>query len=94
MPHPSPLPFPLSAGPFRYSEAKEAGIPRSRLGAADIDHPHHGVYVPAGAVDLVSRCEQLVLVLGEHAWFSHLTAARSGGCRCRSPGRPQSRCMC
>ena len=79
MPQPSPLPFPLSAGPFRYSEAREAGLARSRLRAGDIEHPHHGLYVPSSIDDLVSRCEQLVPLLGEHAWFSHLTAARLWG---------------
>lgn len=80
MPQPtSPLPFPLSGGPFRYSEAKVAGIGRGRLRADDIDHPHHGLYAPTAADDIVTRCENLVPLLGEHAWFSHLTAARLWG---------------
>lgn len=80
MPEPSPLPYPLSLGPFRYSEAARAGVPRSRLRAADLDRPHRGLYVPSDeAADVVARCEQLVPLLGEHTWFSHLTAARLWG---------------
>ena len=76
---PSPLPFPLSGGPFRYSEAKVAGIGRGRLRADDIDHTHHGLYAPTAGDDIVARCENLAPLLGEHAWFSHLTAARLWG---------------
>lgn len=77
--HPSPLPFPLSEGPFRYSEAQRAGVGRRRLRADDIEHPHHGLYAPLGVDDIVARCEALVPLLGEHCWFSHLTAARLWG---------------
>lgn len=80
MPQPPPLPYPLPLGPFRYAEAARAGVARSRLRARDLSHPHHGLYAPAIAdVDLVARCERLVPLLGEHAWFSHLTAARLWG---------------
>lgn len=84
MPKPPPLPYPLPLGPFRYREAARAGVARSRLRAGDLRHPHHGLYVPSIAeaeaeTDVVTRCEQLVPLLGEHAWFSHLTAARLWG---------------
>lgn len=74
------LPEPLSFGPFRYAEAVAAGVPRSRLRRRDIHRPHRGLYVPTGqAGDVVDRCESLVPLLGEHHWFSHLTAARLWG---------------
>jgi hypothetical protein len=76
---PSPLPFPFSGAPFRYAEARAAGIGRARLRRDDVDHPHHGLYTPTAVGDIVSRCESLVPLLGEHAWFSHLTAARLWG---------------
>jgi hypothetical protein len=80
MPRSTPLPFPLSLGPFRYAEALNAGVARSRLRAADVRHPHHGLYVPSTAEsDLVAMCEELIPLLGEHTWFSHLTAARLWG---------------
>ena len=77
MPQPSPLPYPLSLGPFAYAEAARAGVARSRLRAADVRHPHHGVYVPwARDPDVMERCEHLVPLFGEHTWVSHLTGAR------------------
>lgn len=89
MPRPTPLPFPLSLGPFRYAEARGAGVARSRLRAPDVSHPHHGVYVPAPPeADVISVCEQLLPLLGEHAWFSHLTAARLWGMPLPFPWTP------
>lgn len=92
MPRDSPLPHPLSLGPFRYEQAAIAGVSRSRLRASDILHPHHGLYVPwQGDADLVTRCEHLVPLLGEQHWFSHLTAARLWGMPVPtrwSPGEP------
>lgn len=80
MRNPSPLPHPLPVGPFRYAEAKAAGVARSRLRAADLVHAHHGLYAPGtGETGITAACERLVPLLGEHQWFSHLTAARLWG---------------
>jgi hypothetical protein len=78
---PGPLPEPLGFGPFRFGEAVAAGVPRSRLGAPDVRHPHHGLYVPRAGREpgVIERCEWLVTLLGEHQWFSHGTAARIYG---------------
>lgn len=72
----SPLPNPLGLGPFSFTEARNAGVARSRLRAPGIAHPHHGLYTVEGHDDLLSRCRALLPLLGEDHWFSHLTAAR------------------
>lgn len=72
-----PLPDPLPLGPFRFGEARAFGVGRHRLRQDDIAHPHHGLYVPAdGPQTLRDRCERALPLLGEHRWYSHLTAAR------------------
>ncbi|MFT4135680.1 hypothetical protein [Microbacterium sp.] len=75
---PRPLPDPLRFGPFRRPEAVAAGITWRRLRAADVAHPHQGLYAPAvgGADDVRARCERAMPLLGERRMFSHLTAAR------------------
>ena len=80
MPSSTPLPEPLTWGPFRFGEAMRLGVPRSRLRAADVSRPHHGVYNQASQfTDLVDRCGALRPLLGPYQWFSHLTAARLWG---------------
>jgi hypothetical protein len=78
---PEPLPEDFTWGPFRYREAAEVGIPRSRLRQKDVIHAHHGIYVAAaaGPRNIVERCETLLPLLGERRWFSHGTAARLWG---------------
>jgi hypothetical protein len=77
--HRSPLPPNFALGPFTSAEARAGGVPRSRLSAADINHPHHGVFRAGAPTDLLQRCEALLPVLGPDTWFSHLTAARLWG---------------
>lgn len=86
----APLPFPLSLGPFAFAEATAAGVARSRLGAVDVRHPHHDVYVPAGGdvPSLRERCDALRATLGEYHVFSHLTAARLWGIPLPFPEAP------
>lgn len=68
---------PLQIGlPIASRELRGAGIPRSRVRAADVTHPYHGVHVIGGeAVGLRQRCEALLTVLPAGAAFSHTTGA-------------------
>ncbi|MFT4157770.1 MAG: hypothetical protein QM630_07580 [Microbacterium sp.] len=78
--HSRRLPDEFSRGAFRYGDAVSAGIARSRLNAADVRHPHHGVYAGTGADDpLERRCRELAIVFSGSRVFSHLTAARLWG---------------
>ncbi|PZU48276.1 MAG: hypothetical protein DI566_03290 [Microbacterium sp.] len=76
---PTPLPDALTTGPFWFREAIDFGVPRRRLAASDLTHPHRGVYAPAGADDQLAACESALPLLGEDRRFSHLTAARLWG---------------
>ncbi len=76
----TPLPQSLTWAPLSRTEAREAGLGWRRLTKDDIARPHRGVYVAAVAdPDLVQRCRWALPLLGEHRWFSHLTAARLCG---------------
>jgi hypothetical protein len=83
------LPHPLAHGAFRAAEAVDAGVPRSRLRADDIGHPHHGLYLPRAAeLQLFERCAAFAALLGPDRWFSHLTAARLRGIPLPMPWTP------
>lgn len=73
-----PLPEPLARAPFTTSEASSAGLPRSRLRAADVVAPFHGTRAPvAESIDLTvdARCSTLQTRMRDHQFFSHATAA-------------------
>lgn len=73
----SDLPESLTRGPFLFRDAVDAGVARSRLRAPDLRHPHRGLYVAGGEPrHVVARCEEIVSLLGQELWFSHLTAGR------------------
>lgn len=73
------MPHPLSLGPFSFREAVEAGVSRRRLARHDVVHAHRGLYAPAAPSELRTACGQALPLLGQHRWFSHLTAARLWG---------------
>lgn len=80
MPRPRPLPDSLTSEAFTYQDAIEQGVSRNRLRGTDIAHPHRGLYVPTGLEDSFElRCRNLVPLLGDDQWFSHMTAARLWG---------------
>ncbi|MBD7958390.1 DUF559 domain-containing protein [Microbacterium sp. Sa4CUA7] len=78
----APLPELLPSA-FTAADAAAAGVARSRLRAADLGHPFHGIYVVTDARSPVLRPEDEIidraaianLRLGDGAFFSHLTAA-------------------
>ncbi len=72
---PAPLPNPFDRQAFTTRTANAAGIPRSRLRAADLASPFKGTRVPASIpLTLATRCRALQLRLpGAH--FSGPTAA-------------------
>lgn len=74
-----PLPHALQTGPFWFHEALASGVPRRRLAASDLTRPHRGLYAPAAGDDLFAACERALPLVGNHRWFSHLTAARLWG---------------
>lgn len=80
MPERIPLPPILRYGAFTTADARREGVGKGRLRGRDIAHPFRGVHASRAVDDdLVSHCEALVPLLGEHRWFSHLTAARLWG---------------
>lgn len=83
-----PLPPALAHAAFTYREAIDAGVSRRRLGHPDIRRVQHGVYARPSADDVVARCAELVPLLGERRWFSHLTAARLWGIPSPFPWTP------
>ena len=71
---PRPLPPALLSGPFSAADAREAGVPRHRLRAADLTSPHHGVRATRPASTIESRAAALGVLLADDECFSHLTA--------------------
>lgn len=77
-----PLPE-FSTPAFTTADAAAAGVARSRLRAADLEHPFHGVHVVRDGRPPVRRPEDGIVArariadlrLSDGAFFSHLTAA-------------------
>jgi hypothetical protein len=79
---PEPLPTALSIGAFRVDEAPPLGVSRSRLRAADLTSPHHGVrMLGAAGRDALSRAQAFAPLLLPDEAFSHGTAALLIGMR-------------
>lgn len=80
MSHRADLPHELAGEAFTNASAREAGVPRSRLRANDLDAPFRGVRAPRGvraSVWSLSRA-YLARMPSGHV-FSHVTAARLHG---------------
>ena len=78
----APLPRPITAQAFTTDEARAFGVSRGRLRAADLRHPHHGVYAAfdaIGADDILGRCRLILPALGPTQLFSGRTAAALWG---------------
>uniref|UniRef100_A0A942Y7K5 DUF559 domain-containing protein n=1 Tax=Neobacillus citreus TaxID=2833578 RepID=A0A942Y7K5_9BACI len=73
MSRPNPLPPHLLERAFRVTEARDLGVPASRLRRSDLRRPTHGVR--AGRDGGASLVDALALVLRRDQRFSHLTAA-------------------
>ncbi|MEI2270015.1 endonuclease domain-containing protein [Microbacterium sp. No. 7] len=66
--------------PFSVAQARAAGVNRSRLRAADLTRPFHGVRstaVPDG--DLAQMVAAYACAMSPHVFFSHVTAAELWG---------------
>ena len=80
----TPLPDALGSA-FSVGDARALGVPRSRLRAADLHRPFHGVRSVADDRDLsgermlLARAELYALRMTEHEFFSHVTAALMWG---------------
>ena len=71
-----PLPGSLATSPFTTRTAKEAGIQRGRLRGRDLEHPFHGVHVPATIdLEIEALCAALATRVPTHAFFCGPTAA-------------------
>lgn len=72
----SPKTLPGLPEQFSTADARDAGVPKKRLYARDLDRGLHGVR-HSGPVTptLLERCRMLVLRVPAHAFFSHSTAA-------------------
>lgn len=79
-------PIPESLGPsFTTAAAMEAGVSRSRLRAADLERPFHGVRalrehpsddaVPSAEQGLLRRVHQYAHRMTQHEFFTHVAAA-------------------
>lgn len=80
VPRALPLPPQLPES-FTTTDARDAGVARSRLSALDLAHPFHGARsrsVPVGVHDLAAALRPL---LSEQQRFSHVTAALLHGMR-------------
>ncbi|MFS0714551.1 hypothetical protein ABC195_11745 [Microbacterium sp. 2P01SA-2] len=78
----APLPRAIAAEAFAPDEARALGVSRGRLRAADLRHPHHGVYAALDAIDdddTLGRCRLLLPALGPAQLFSGRTAAALWG---------------
>lgn len=73
VPRPNRLPSDLLERAFRVTEARDLGVPASRLRRSDLGTPTHGVR--AGRGSGTSLIDALALVLRRDQRFSHLTAA-------------------
>ena len=78
-----PLPPDFAHRPFASRAAVSAGVPVSRLAAADLERPFHGVRQPREADQVAStllHCRALAAVIRGDQFFSHETAAEMWGC--------------
>jgi hypothetical protein len=75
MPHPSPLPPPLSLDPFTVAEALTLGIARGRLRGTDLARPFRGVRSPTTVDTVSSRAHAYATRMTASQRFSHTTAA-------------------
>jgi very-short-patch-repair endonuclease len=74
------LPAELRGTAFRVSDALESGVAAHRLRALDLRSPHSGLRSTGETpTDLLTRCLELVPLLGEGRCFSHITAAQLWG---------------
>jgi hypothetical protein len=74
------VPVALRNRPFRYAEARKAGVTDKQLRSAQYRHVLYDVYIPAELDDSVSvRCDAATLVLPPAAVFCGITAARLYG---------------
>jgi very-short-patch-repair endonuclease len=76
MTRPRPLPIELELAPFSVGEARELGVGRHRLRAADLHSPFHGVRATASPSDVLEACRAYLPKLRPGQYFSHVTAAR------------------
>lgn len=74
--HPRPLPESLAAGPFSTAQAREQGLPASRLRRGDLSHPTRGAHVLDVPTTLVSRALAFGVGMPSARAYSHLTSAR------------------
>jgi hypothetical protein len=76
---PTPLPEPLTWGPFTVSEARDNGVSGARLRAKDLTTPYRGVRTVGAPSSLRALCEAYAARMPASQYFSHLTAARLWG---------------
>lgn len=76
---PTALPRSLRTAPFTVATARELGVERRRLLAADLQRPTRGVRTTRPARTIIERAAALSLVLPAGAIFSHETAAQLWG---------------
>ncbi|MFT4259002.1 hypothetical protein [Microbacterium sp.] len=75
MTRPEDLPAYLADSAFTTRTGARAGLSRSRLRAADLTRPHHGVRaVGLDLSDYVDRCRAAAVAAGERAAVSHVSA--------------------
>lgn len=79
MPRPKPLPDTLDGWGFTGDDARSAGVPRSRLRARDVQHPHHGVNASRAASCPQTRASAYAPLLLPGQFFSHAFAAELWG---------------
>lgn len=72
---PSPLPEPLTWGPFTVAEARSLAVPEHRLRATDLHTPFTGVRTSAPPSGVRALCEALAVRMSDAQFFSHTTAA-------------------
>lgn len=74
------LPPALAAGPFRVSDAVDAGISASKLRHRPVQRLHTGVYLDKGVEpDFATRCRAALLALPAGSTLSHHAAAELRG---------------
>ena len=72
---PSPLPSVVGPAWFSTAQARQAGVPASRLRRSDLSHPTRGVHAQAACEELVDRARAFAVGMPGERAFSHLTAA-------------------
>jgi very-short-patch-repair endonuclease len=76
MPSRIPLPDPLGRRPFRYGEARAAGVTAGRLRGSDLARPFHGTRTPGTEPHVVvALCRAYLPVMRADAFFCSTTAA-------------------